>query len=43
VIMITPHKLRLKDRVSRSIYVGRDTSTGRNAPANIPVPSPRQP
>ncbi len=43
VIMITPHKLRLKDRVSRSIYVGRDTSTGRNAPTNIPVPSPRQP
>jgi len=40
VILITPHKLRLKDRVSRSIYVGRDTSTGRGFTA---APSPRQP
>jgi Flp pilus assembly secretin CpaC len=42
VILITPHKLRLKDRVSRSIYVGRDTSTGRGSTA-VPLPSQRQP
>jgi Flp pilus assembly secretin CpaC len=41
VILITPHKLRLGDRVSRSIYVGRDTSTGRGS-AGV-APSPRQP
>ena len=28
LIMITPHKLRLRDRVSRSIYVGRDAGAG---------------
>ena len=28
LIMITPHKMRLRDRVSRSIYVGRDTKCG---------------
>jgi type II secretory pathway component GspD/PulD (secretin) len=38
LIMITPHKLRLRDRVSRSIYVGRDTSVSRGSP-----PAPRQP
>lgn len=42
LIMITPHKLRLRDRVSRSIYVGRDTSTGRGSTA-VPLPSQRQP
>jgi Flp pilus assembly secretin CpaC len=41
VILITPHKLRLRDRVSRSIYVGRDTSTGRAGSA--PLPPARQP
>ena len=41
VILITPHKLRLKDRVSRSIYVGRDTNTGRTGSA--PIPPARQP
>jgi tetratricopeptide (TPR) repeat protein len=40
VILITPHKLRLKDRVSRSIYVGRDTSTGRAGSAPSPVRQP---
>ncbi len=40
LIIITPHKLRIRDRVSRSIYVGRDTTTGR-APSF--APSPRQP
>ncbi|MGC0771977.1 MAG: hypothetical protein WB543_03515, partial [Candidatus Acidiferrum sp.] len=30
VILITPHKLRLQDRVSRSIFAGRDTSPGRS-------------
>jgi len=38
LILITPHKLRLRDRVSRSIYVGRDTSVSRGSP-----PAPRQP
>jgi hypothetical protein len=42
LIMITPHKLRLRDRISRSIYVGRDTTTGRGSTA-IPLPSQRQP
>jgi Flp pilus assembly secretin CpaC len=42
VIVITPHKLRLKDRVSRSIYVGPDTSAGRGSTA-VPLPSQRQP
>jgi tetratricopeptide (TPR) repeat protein len=42
VIMITPHKLRLRDRVSRSIYIGHDSSTGRGSTA-IPLPSQRQP
>lgn len=43
VIMITPHKLRLTDRISRSIYVGRDTSAGRGAPAGIAAPPRREP
>jgi tetratricopeptide (TPR) repeat protein len=42
VILITPHKLRLQDRVSRSIYVGHDAGTGRGSTA-IPLPSQRQP
>jgi hypothetical protein len=42
LIMITPHKLRLRDRISRSIYVGRDTSAGRGSTA-VPLPSQRQP
>jgi Flp pilus assembly secretin CpaC len=41
VILITPHKLRLQDRVSRSIYVGRDPNTGRGGAAL--GPTPRQP
>ena len=41
LIMITPHKLRLQDRVSRSIYVGHDTSAGRG-PAREPSPAPSQ-
>ena len=41
LIVITPRKLRIRDRVSRSIYVGRDSTGGR---ATIPTPaSPRQP
>ena len=48
VILITPHKLRLTDRVSRSIYVGRDTGTSRGGgspinPAAPPRPQPPQP
>jgi len=46
LILITPHKLRLKDRVSRSIYVGRDTSTGRGSGSGsttTPIPPARQP
>jgi Flp pilus assembly secretin CpaC len=42
VILITPHKLRLQDRVSRSIYVGHDTSAGRGSTA-APLPAQRQP
>ena len=42
VILITPHKLRLRDRVSRSIYVGRDTTTGRGG-SFAPAPPGRQP
>jgi hypothetical protein len=42
LILITPHKMRLKDRVSRSIYLGRDTSAGRGSTA-VPLPSQRQP
>jgi Flp pilus assembly secretin CpaC len=42
VILITPHKLRLQDRVSRSIYVGHDASAGRGSTA-VPLPSQRQP
>src|SRR6202790_1224366 len=42
VILITPHKLRLQDRVSRSIYIGRDTSTGRGGGSTTsPVPPVR--
>jgi Flp pilus assembly secretin CpaC len=40
LIMITPHKLRLRDRVSRSIYVGRDTSPSRGSAT---APQQRQP
>jgi Flp pilus assembly secretin CpaC len=44
LIMITPHKMRLRDRVSRSIYVGRDTSVGRgSAREPLTAPPPRQP
>jgi Flp pilus assembly secretin CpaC len=46
LILITPHKLRLRDRVSRSIYVGRDTSASASrAPTAQPAPEPprRQP
>jgi tetratricopeptide (TPR) repeat protein len=42
VILITPHKLRLQDRVSRSIYVGRDTNTGRGSVGATPLAPPRQ-
>jgi tetratricopeptide (TPR) repeat protein len=41
LILITPHKLRLKDRISRSIYVGPDTGTGRAVFGTNPV-APRQ-
>ena len=44
LIMITPHKLRLRDRISRSIYVGRDTSVSRgSAREPAQVPPQRQP
>jgi len=41
LIMITPHKMRLRDRISRSIYVGRDTSVGRGS-AREPAQAPPQ-
>lgn len=31
LILITPHKLRLTDRISHSFYVGHDTTNGRGA------------
>ena len=44
VILITPHKLRLTDRVSRSIYVGPDTSASRGGGSTAaPAPPPRPP
>jgi general secretion pathway protein D len=44
IIMITPHKLRLTDRVSRSIYVGPDTSASRGGASTAsPAPPPRSP
>jgi hypothetical protein len=45
LIVVTPHKLRLKDRVSRSIYVGRDNSGGRapGGPPPPPLPAPAPP
>lgn len=42
LILITPHKLRLVDRVARSIYAGHDTSIGRGF-TPVPLPSQRQP
>jgi tetratricopeptide (TPR) repeat protein len=42
LILITPHKLRLKDRISRSIYVGPDTSTGRGSLGAAPPPPPAE-
>ncbi len=36
LILITPHKLRLRDRISRSIYVGRDTSGGGGSALTCP-------
>jgi tetratricopeptide (TPR) repeat protein len=42
LILITPHKLRLKDRLSRSIYVGPDTSTGRGSTGAAPPPPPAE-
>src|SRR5208282_427285 len=41
LILITPHKMRLIDRVSRSIYVGRDTSVSRGS-AREPAQAPPQ-
>jgi len=35
LILITPRKMRLRDRLSRTIYAGRDTTQGR-APVGIP-------
>jgi len=47
LIVVTPHKLRLKDRVSRSIYVGRDNTGGRAPggapPPPLPAPAPPPP
>ncbi|HMD41242.1 MAG TPA: FG-GAP-like repeat-containing protein [Candidatus Acidoferrum sp.] len=42
IIIITPHQLRLKDRISRSIYVGHDSAGGHGS-APVPSPSQRQP
>lgn len=42
IILITPHKLRVKDRGSRSFYVGHDNAGGRGS-TPLPLPSQRQP
>jgi type II secretory pathway component GspD/PulD (secretin) len=42
LIMVTPRKLRLRDRISRTIYAGHDT-TGRGSIELAPVPPPREP
>jgi tetratricopeptide (TPR) repeat protein len=42
LIMITPHKLRLEDRVSHPFFVGRDTGAGRGF-APFRVAPPRRP
>jgi type II secretory pathway component GspD/PulD (secretin) len=42
LILITPHKMRLVDRATRSFYVGRDSSAARGSTA-VPLPSQRQP
>ncbi|MGC1617178.1 MAG: FG-GAP-like repeat-containing protein [Candidatus Acidiferrum sp.] len=35
LILITPHKMRIRDRLSRAIYAGRDNTVGRS-PALLP-------
>ncbi|HYL62253.1 MAG TPA: FG-GAP-like repeat-containing protein [Candidatus Methylomirabilis sp.] len=40
LILVTPRRLRLKDRVSRAIYAGRDNAAGRGF-TRVPVPSQR--
>ncbi|MGB2671811.1 MAG: FG-GAP-like repeat-containing protein [Candidatus Acidiferrum sp.] len=40
LILVTPHKMRFVDRLSRSIYAGHDTSTGRSF---APVAPKREP
>lgn len=42
LILITPRKMRLRDRVSRAIYAGRDTTLGR-APIGVPAVPARPP
>ncbi|MGB7283615.1 MAG: FG-GAP-like repeat-containing protein [Candidatus Acidiferrum sp.] len=43
LILITPHKLRLRDRISRAIYLGRDTSAGRGSLLEGSFPGRQQP
>ncbi len=40
LILVTPHKLRIVDRISRSFYVGRDSSASRGL---APLPPRREP
>jgi type II secretory pathway component GspD/PulD (secretin) len=44
IILVTPHPMRLRDRVSRSIYAGRGDSGGAGGRGSTPsAPAPRQP
>lgn len=40
LILVTPHKMRIRDRISREIYAGRDTTAGRSL---APFPARREP
>jgi hypothetical protein len=42
IILVTPHELRMKDRLSRAIYLGHDSAGGRGS-TPVPLPSQRQP
>jgi Flp pilus assembly secretin CpaC len=41
ILLITPHKLRLRDRTARPIFIGRDPNPSRTTAA--PAPAGRQP
>lgn len=42
LILITPHKLRLRDRISRTVYTGHDTGSRGPGPGGGPAARPQQ-